>query len=424
MISTATQALGRRAQAMLDALAAISADDDRINRLYLTPEYRRAANLVAGWMADIGLEVHEDALASVHGRLAPTLAGGSNRRLLIASHIDTVIDAGKYDGCLGVVAGLIAVDEIRGRGLRLPFGIEVVAFGDEEGVRFPTTLSSSTALAGAFDAASLDKPGIGGVSLRQALTAFGKDPGEIAAAAADPASLIGYVEVHIEQGPVLEHEGEALGVVTSIAGQSRYRITVSGEAGHAGTVPMGLRHDAMMATAEICGLIEAEARAGNAAHGLVATVGTLQVKPGAINVIPAEVSFTLDIRAASDAPRLAAIETIRAGIDGICARRGTRWRWERFLDQPTTPMNDDLQALLTEAVTGLGGKGRRLSSGAGHDAMALAPVTDTAMLFVRSRGGISHNPAEFSSVDDMGLAIEALIRFIEGLARREIARAG
>lgn len=424
MSGSPTAALGARALARLDELAAISADADRIHRLYLTPEHRRAADRVAAWMRDAGLAVSEDALASVHGRLAPTAPAGSNRRLVIASHIDTVIDAGKYDGCLGVVAGIIAVEEIRRRDLAIPFGLEVIAFGDEEGVRFPTTLSSSQALAGAFDAASLDKPGRDGVSLRQALVAFGKDPAAIAAIAVDPAELLGYVELHIEQGPLLEHEGEALGVVTSIAGQSRLRVTLGGEAGHAGTVPMRLRRDAMMAAAEACQLIEATARAADPADALVATVGTLQLAPGAVNVIPAEARFTLDIRAARDAPRLAAIAAIEAGLAAIAARRGVTWRCERFLDQATTPMDPGFQDLLAGAVTRLGGRALRLASGAGHDAMALAPVTDTAMLFVRSAGGISHNPAEFTSVDDMGLAIEALILFIEGLARRETARAG
>lgn len=294
-------ALGRRAEAMLADLAAISAEPDRLVRLYLTPEHRRGADLVAGWMRDAGMAVSEDALATVRGRMPPT-AGNGRRVLLLGSHIDTVVDAGRYDGTLGVVAAILAVEEIRRRGTALPFAVEVLAFGDEEGVRFPTTLAGSSAVAGILSPAELDQPDRDGVTLADALRAFGHDPAEIAAAAIAREDAVGYLEVHIEQGPVLEREGLPLGVVSAIAGATRARITVTGEAGHAGTVPMAIRRDALTAAAELILAVEAIGRAGEA-DGLVATVGRLDARPGAINVVPGAVEMTLDLRAAADAPR-------------------------------------------------------------------------------------------------------------------------
>jgi allantoate deiminase len=420
--SLAIHELGQRAQAMLDDLAAITDEPGRITRLYLSPAHRRAADLVARWMAERGLGVSEDALGTVRGFRAPDETGPqANRRLLIGSHIDTVIDAGRYDGNLGVVAGLLAAEELNARGVKLPFGLEVLAFGDEEGVRFPTALSSSAALAGNYRGEWLDMADRNGVKLRDALVGFGGDPARIREATVPPGAVIGYLELHIEQGPVLEHQGEPLGVVTSIAGQARFRIAITGEAGHAGTVPMSLRRDAFAALAELATVIERFAREGTA--NLVATIGRVDVKPGAINVIPAEVEATLDIRAGSDAPRLAAIERIRHEADLIANRRGVKIRFERFLDVPTCPMDAGLQDALAAAVASLGENTRRLPSGAGHDAMAMARSFPSAMLFVRSRAGISHNPAEFTGVNDLGLAVEAMIRVVLGLARRHGAAA-
>ncbi|TPQ51914.1 allantoate amidohydrolase [Prosthecomicrobium hirschii] len=412
--------LGTRTLDLLDRLAAITDEPGRITRLYLSPAHRRAADQVSDWMRDRGLDVTEDAIGTVRGFLAPAAPGPqANRRLLIGSHIDTVIDAGKYDGNLGVVAGLMVVEELRARGIALPFGLEVLAFGDEEGVRFPSSLSSSAAVSGTYRGEWLDTADRNGVKLRDALRAHGGDPARIREAVIPPGSVIGYVELHIEQGPVLEHQGEPLGVVTSIAGQSRFRILITGEAGHAGTVPMGLRRDAFAALAELATFIERATREGTA--NLVATIGRVDVKPGATNVIPSEVEATLDIRASADAPRLAAIERIRYEADQIAQRRGVKIRFERFADVPTCPMNEDLQTGLAAAVASLGESTRRLPSGAGHDAMAMARAFPSAMLFVRSRGGISHNPAEFTSVTDLGLAVEAMIRFVAGMAARHAA---
>ncbi|SFN14332.1 allantoate deiminase [Pleomorphomonas diazotrophica] len=408
--------IGARAEAMLAELAAFSDSDANLTRLYLSPAHRAAADRVAEWMREAGLDVGFDALGTVRGRLKPTAAGrAGNRRLLIGSHIDTVVDAGRYDGMLGVVAGILAAEELRSRSIDLPFGIDLLAFGDEEGVRFPTTLVSSSAVAGCLVPSDLDARDADGVSLRDALQAFGGDPQAAASTAYARDEALAYLEVHIEQGPVLEAEGLPLGIVTSIAGQSRFSITVTGEAGHAGTVPMTLRRDALAASAEMMLAIEDVARAGGA-HQMVATVGRLAAKPGAVNVIPADVTFTLDIRADADAPRLAAIAELDARFRAIAGRRGVSVAMEKFYESPTTPCAPRLQEAFAGAARDLGLADRRLASGAGHDGHAMHHLTDVGMLFVRCRGGISHNPAEHATIDDMGLAVEALIKAVERLA--------
>ncbi|MCM5556054.1 allantoate amidohydrolase [Pleomorphomonas sp. JP5] len=407
--------LGVRAEAMLAELAAFSDDAANLTRLYLSPAHRAAADRVAGWMRTAGLDVGLDALGTVRGRLKPSAPGrAGNRRLLIGSHIDTVVNAGRYDGMLGVVAGILVAEEIRARGIELPFGIDVLAFGDEEGVRFPTTLVSSSAVAGCLVPSDLDARDVDGVALRDALLAFGGDPKATPTAAYSREEVLAYLEVHIEQGPVLEAEGLPIGVVTSIAGQSRFSVTVSGEAGHAGTVPMLLRRDALAASAEMMLAIEDVARAGQA-HQMVATVGRLAAKPGAVNVIPAEVVFTLDIRADADGPRLSAIADLDARFRAIASRRGVSVAIDKFYESPTTPCAFHLQEAFASAAGALGLPDRRLASGAGHDGHAMHHLTDVGMLFVRCRGGISHNPAEHAAVDDMGLAVEALIKAIERL---------
>lgn len=417
---TPTQ-LGTRAEAMLAELAAFTDGEGNLTRLYLSPAHRAAADHVAGWMRNVGLDAGFDALGTVRGRLKPTAAGrAGNRRLLIGSHIDTVVNAGRYDGMLGVVAGILAIEEIRARNIELPFGVDVLAFGDEEGVRFPTTLVSSSAVAGCLVPSDLDARDADGVALRDALVAFGGDPDAVPSAMYARDEVLAYLEVHIEQGPVLEAEGLPFGIVTSIAGQSRFSISVTGEAGHAGTVPMALRRDALAASAEMMLVIEDVARAGSA-HQMVATVGRLAAKPGAVNVIPAEVVFTLDIRADADAPRLAAIAELEARFRVIATRRGVAVSVDKFYESPTTPCAPRLQQAFAGAARDLGVAERRLASGAGHDGHAMHHLTDVGMLFVRCRGGISHNPAEFATIDDMGLAVEALIKAVERLAADAIS---
>ncbi|HVZ15065.1 MAG TPA: Zn-dependent hydrolase, partial [Bauldia sp.] len=317
-----TQRLGERAQAMVDALATISADEGRLTRLYLSPEHKRAANLVGEWMRRAGLTVRMDAAATMHGLLAAGRPGPRPaKRLLIGSHIDTVVDAGKYDGNLGVIVGILAADELRTRNIALPFEVEVLAFGDEEGVRYPKTLISSSTIAGSVEASVLDLTDAQGMTMRAALAEFGADSSHLTAEAYNRADVLGYLEVHIEQGPVLDQAGEALAVVSAIASQGRYRATVKGEAGHAGTVPMAVRHDALAGAAEIMALIEEVGRKG-ARASLVATVGDIRVSPGASNVIPGAAEFSIDVRAADDKTRTAAADAIRQGAKQIALKRG------------------------------------------------------------------------------------------------------
>ena len=402
-----TAALGTRAQAMIAELGAISAEPDRLVRLFLTPEHRRAADLVAGWMRAAGMAVSEDALGTVRGRF-----GDRPRRLLIGSHLDSVIDAGKYDGPLGVIAGILAVEHFARAQRPLAFGIDVLAFGDEEGSRFPATMASSMACAGVFEHETLPLADQNGITLADALKAYGKNLSDIAAAAYRPQDAAAYVEVHIEQGPLLEAKGQPLGVVTGIVGQSRLKVTVAGEAGHAGTVPMNLRHDALAGAAEMTLAVERIARE-HPDDGMVGTVGRIDAVPGAVNIIPGHVAFTVDLRALTDALRLQAVARLRAEAEQIAAARGLKVAFELFHEVPTAAMAQALQDALAASIADLGHQPIRLPSGAGHDAQIMARLCPAAMLFVRCRGGISHNPAEFASMPDMGLAVAALIRFIE-----------
>ena len=408
--------IGARAEAMLAELAAISSEPQRLVRLYLSPEHRQAADLIGSWMREAGMSVTEDALGTVRGHWRPEL----KKRLLIGSHIDTVIDAGRYDGPLGVVAGILAVRELAARHVDLPFGIDVLAFGDEEGSRFRTTLAGSSASAGVFDRSSLAFPDRNGVSLADAISVYGQSVDDIPAAAYDPSDVVGYVEVHIEQGPVLEAQSLPLGVVTGIVGQSRMRVVVLGEAGHAGTVPMHMRQDALVGAAELILLIEQTALE-NQDDGMVATVGRIEASPGATNVIPGRVGFSLEFRSSSDAKRKGAIEQIKADAQRIGVKRRLEFAFEPFHETNTTACTPALQDLMADAIESLGYRSIRLPSGAGHDAQVMAKLCPMAMLFVRCKDGISHNPAEFASEPDMGLAVKALARFVETLAARGAA---
>lgn len=414
---TEQSAIGARAETMLSELGAISSDPNRLIRLFLSGEHRRAADRVADWMKDAGMSVSEDALGTVRGHWKSS-AGAGKRRLLIGSHIDTVIDAGRYDGPLGVVAGILAVKHLVSRRAQLPFAIDVLAFGDEEGSRFRSTLASSSACAGIFDNASLTIPDRNGVTLAEAIERYGKKVSGISAAAYARDEAAAYVEVHIEQGPVLEAKNLPLGVVTAIVGQSRMRVVVLGEAGHAGTVPMPMRHDALAGAAEIVLAIERIAK-DYSADNMVATVGRIEASPGAINVIAGRVGFSIDLRSMTDALRKAAIEQIRGEAQRIASARKLEVAFEPFHETVTTPCALHLQDLLTGAIEDVGQRAIKLPSGAGHDAQVMARLCPAAMLFVRCRGGISHNPAEYASPADMALATTALVRFIERFAETQ-----
>jgi hydantoinase/carbamoylase family amidase len=365
--------------------------------------------VIAQWMREAGMEVRVDAVGSVIGRYAGTDPEAPG--LLLGSHFDSVRNGGRYDGVLGILVPLACVAGLHARGERLPFAIEVAAFADEEGARFQTSFLASRALIGRFDPALLERRDADGVALADALRAAGLDPARVGEARIDPARIGAYVEVHIEQGPVLLGEGSALGVVTTIAGGTRHLLRVRGEAGHAGTVPMTMRHDALAAAAEMVLAIEKRCSAGGS---LVGTVGILRVKDGTGNVIPGEVELTADIRAGEDAIREKAEADAFADCEAIARRRGValeRTRTHHVHAVACAPWLQDRLAAAIEAVGAPrpGRDARRLASGAGHDAMILAEVTGAGMLFVRcGAGGVSHNPAETITAEDAGAAVEAL----------------
>jgi allantoate deiminase len=403
--------LGHRVMAMIEDLAQHTDEPGRLTRLYLSDAHRRAADATLRLMQEAGLNARIDALGSVIGRVEG--ADPEAPALLIGSHIDSVVDAGRYDGNLGVVLGIVVVEALKQQGIAPACPIEIVAFGDEENVRFPTNLSTSQALAGRFNPAWLDGRDQDGVSFRDALIRFGGDPGGAAALARDPARYRGYLEVHIEQGPLLEAKRLPVGIVSAINGITRARASVIGEAGHAGTVPMNMRRDALAAVAEMIGIVE---RAGSTRTDTVATVGAAQVQPGAINVIPARVDFTLDARSPDDAVRLAMVQDIVTECQAAAQRRNVSFTIEPFMESPATPMDKDLIARLEEAVRSLGIEPLHLSSGAGHDAVAMANLCPSAMLFVRCKDGISHNPAESITTEDADVAARVLIDAVKRIA--------
>jgi len=400
--------LGEKIAARLVELAAISDEPERLTRLYLGPAHRKAADLVSRWMREAGMAVRIDSTGNVVGRYRGQDPGP--RTLMLGSHIDAVRDAGRFDGALGVVTAIEVVSAAAKAGKRYPFAIEVIAFGDEEGVRFPSTLSGAKALAGRFDVKSLDEVGEDGVSRRQALLAFGCDPLRLSEEALSPEHGLGYVEVHIEQGPVLEQEGLPVGIVTAIDGVTRGAVNVEGVAGHAGTVPMTMRKDALAAAAEMLLAVEQRARIR---PNLVATVGKLDVPGAAANTIPGGVRFTLDIRSPADQERLSAVNDIKELIAAIAQRRGVTATFIVGHEVAAALCDARLSGELAAAIKAKGFLPRFLPSGAGHDAMAFDKVIPFAMLFVRCRGGVSHNPAEFAAPDDIDLAARVLAGFLD-----------
>lgn len=392
-------------------LNAVSDDPAGLTRLTLSSAHKRAVELVSGWMRAGGLDTRLDPTGTLVGRLESQRTGAA-KILLIGSHIDSVRNGGMFDGPLGVVIAIEALEQLRARGVLLPFAVEVLAFGDEEGVRFPTSLTGSRAAAGTFDPASLDTRDAAGVSRREALVAFGCDPDLIGAEARDPASTLGYVEVHIEQGPVLEQRNLALGLVTAINGASRGEIFIKGEAGHSGTVPMAMRRDAAAAAAEIILAVE---EVGKGTPDLVATVGRMEVPNGAVNVVPGAARLSLDVRSPSDADRAEALTQIRARIADIAGRRGVAADVSISYDMPAAPCDPGLMDVFERALVAQGHAPFRLPSGAGHDAMSFRGRIPQSMLFVRCRGGISHRPDEFASQADIAAALSVLEAFLESL---------
>ena len=382
-----------------------------LTRVFLSPQARAATDKVLGWMREAGMEAKLDAIGNAVGRYEGERPGLPC--LMLGSHLDTVRDAGKYDGMLGVISAIECVAALHQQKKRLAFAIEVIGFGDEEGVRFGTTLLGSRAVAGIFDTEALKAKDPQGNTMADALRSFGLDPRAIPKIARKKGDVLAYAELHIEQGPVLESEGLPVGVVTAINGFSRQRVTLRGTAGHAGTVPMNLRRDALAGAAECALAVEIVAK--NLPE-VVGTVGRFEVKPGAINVIPGEVMFTVDVRASQDPLREAAILTIDEQIRHISKARGLEAQIENLQDFGVTTCAPRLIAQMERAVASQGIRVRKLPSGAGHDGMALGAIADICMLFVRCKGGISHNPLESITAEDAGVGARVLQQFILNFA--------
>lgn len=414
-MSTATlQALelGAGIMARLDRLASVSQDPGALSRRFLTPEHRAAGNLIKEWMEEAGMSARFDAIGNVVGRYEGERPGLP--ALLTGSHFDTVRNAGRYDGALGVVTPIACIAALRDAGIRLPHAIEVIAFADEEGVRFNSTLLGSRAVAGTLDPAMLDRTDGDGVTMAQALTRFGLDPARVGDAAHRRGDVLGYVEIHIEQGPVLLAEGRPVGIVTSIAGASRYAVRVDGLAGHAGTVPMGHRRDAAAAAAEM--ILAVEARCSVDAS-LVGTVGVLDVPAGAVNVIPGRAVFTIDIRSGDDVLRRAAVADVLREIARIASRRRVEATVALQHEASASQCAPAIIEHIAKQVRAEGIEPRYLASGAGHDAMAIADLAPVGMLFVRcGNGGISHHPAETMTVEDAGLAARIFLSVLRRFA--------
>jgi allantoate deiminase len=402
---------GKQIEARLVELARFTDVKGEMTRLSLSPAHRQAADHLLSLFRQAGMTAEIDPLGSVVGRYASER--NDSKTLLIGSHIDTVPNGGIYDGNLGVITGLAVVEELSRQGKRLPFAIELIAFADEEGVRFPSALSSSRAVAGTLEEKALDERDRDGVSRREALIAFGCDPSQWKSSKRDPASLMGYLEVHIEQGPVLEAHLEALGVVSGIAGASRGEISITGKAGHAGTTPMSMRHDALTAAAEIVLAVE---RIGRDTEGLMATVGVLEIVAQAVNVIPGEVSLTYDIRALSDKTRVRGVAMVLGVAKEIAGSRGCSVEIDMSYAAPAAESDPAFVDALTKSVRMQDGQGIILPSGAGHDAMAFRTVCPQAMLFVRCKDGLSHHPDEHASAADIGAAARALYQTVLELA--------
>ena len=405
-------ALGEQLWDWAAELARHSDTEDFLTCTYATPAHTAVAQQLMAWMRGCGFdEVSRDAVGNVVG----VYNGATEKRLLTGSHFDTVRRAGRFDGRLGILAPMLVVRELHRQGRRLPFGLEVIGFSEEECQRFPADFLASSAVIGAFDAAWLDRTDADGITLRDAMQAAGLPgtPAAIAALKRDPARYLGFVEVHIEQGPVLDSLDLPLGIVTSINGSRRYTGEIVGLASHAGTTPMGQRRDAAAGVAEL--ILFAEQRAA-AVPDVVATVGMLEVPSGSTNVIPGRCRFSLDLRATTDTARDALDADVRAKLADICERRGLSFTLQPTLAANAAPSDPTWQARWEAAVAALGLPLHRLPSGAGHDAMKIHELLPQAMLFVRGgNGGISHNPLESVTADDAQLAVEAFQQLIESL---------
>jgi allantoate deiminase len=405
------QDLAATAMERCDALATCSEDTERLTRPFASQAMRRAHGHVREWMGKAGLEVRLDNVGNLRGRYEALQPGSPT--LMIGSHLDSVRGAGRYDGPLGVVIAIAAVQGLHEEGRRLPYAVEVMAFADEEGLRFGSTYLGSRAVAGTFDTHDLARTDADGVTMADAIRIFGGDPERIADDRWRDGPLLGYCEVHIEQGPRLEAIDQPVGIVTAISGQNRYKLAFQGEAGHAGTVPMDQRRDALAAAAEFVVATETLARE---LDKVVATIGMLEVSPSAPNVIPGRVELSLDVRHADDESLAGASEKILRSAEDIARRRAVGLSVQVVSQNAAVPCSPKLVRLLSKAVEGVGRPAVKLASGAGHDGVAMAALTEIGMLFVRCKGGVSHHPAESVTTGDVAVAIDALGGFLSLLA--------
>jgi allantoate deiminase len=395
-----------------DVLGAISEEEDSLTRPFATQSMQRVNTVVAAWMEAAGMAVEQDAIGNLIGRYEGSAA--NTKTLLLGSHLDSVRNAGKFDGPLGVMIALACVERLYLRSERLPFAIEVIGFADEEGLRYAPYLGSK-AITGTFDPAWLEMTDSDGISMTEAIRDFGgqPDPDILTTPRWRREKLLAYGEVHIEQGPELEKVGLPVGVVTAISGQSRLRVSFTGMAGHAGTVPMHMRQDAFNAAAEFALAVEDIARG---LPGLVATIGQVSVQPGASNVIPGRVTLSLDVRHQDDTIREQALREMEDRGHKIGRARQVTFTWHPPEEHNSVPCAPHLAHLFARSIEARGYPAHHLPSGAGHDAATMTALTDMAMLFVRCKGGISHNPAESVTSEDVDVALDVLERFVLMLA--------
>ncbi len=388
-------------------IAAYTEVPGETTRLFLTPSMHAVHTLLRGWMEAAGMTVQVDAAGNLRGLWLGLVP--ESPRLIIGSHLDTVPNAGAFDGILGVVLGVAVVEELRGR--HLPYAIEVIGFSEEEGVRFAKPFLGSLAVVGELDAEMLARTDRNGVSVAQAIRDYGLDPTQLPTAALS-GDAFAYLEFHIEQGPILESEDAPLGVVEALVGQTRMQLVFTGHANHAGTTPMYLRRDAMAAAAAWIVAVEAYARSHD---GLVATIGKVEASPGAGNVIAGSVVASLDVRHADDAVRRAAVIAMIQYAEAAASERRVQVTTQIQLDHPAVPLDPQLTAILQNAAAQVSFPSRRMTSGAGHDAMILAPVIPSTMLFLRSPGGLSHHPGEAVLPQDVEAALATAMEFLAHL---------
>jgi allantoate deiminase len=403
--------LAAKVMARCQKLALFSEDATSLRRTFLSPPMHDVHREISGWLKAVGADVQVDAAGNLRGTYPAEET--SAPCLLIGSHLDTVPNAGAYDGILGVVIAVALLEGLGGR--KLPYSVEVVGFSEEEGVRFRTPFLGSRALTGHLDETLLNLQDAHGVSVRRAIEDFGLDPEELRQAELS-ADVCGYLEFHIEQGPVLEKMGLPLAGVEAIAGQSRLHLTFTGRANHAGTAPMGLRFDAVAGAAEW--IVEVE-RLAKTVPSLVATVGSVVTIPGAVNAIAREARVTLDVRHRQDEVRRKAVDALILFARTIAERRGLSVSHQSLMDEPTVAMDPFLSGQIEEAIRKTGCEPHRMNSGAGHDAMILAERVPAAMVFLRTPGGVSHDPAESVAVEDVAKAIECGLHLLDQLASSE-----